>query len=119
MITTSGVHPDTPALSRVGMPPGTVGSVDPVDRARLGFDEACARIGQTGTDIHRAYIAAVEAVMWARTIDEHRDGDPKYTALRSAHPGGGHMIGLRLARNRQLHDLVNGPAEHLEGFRFP
>jgi hypothetical protein len=95
-------------------------------RARRGFAEALGRLAAAyeqadPPDKEGAYLAIVEAAMWASALDEHlskRDG-AVYERRRDAHEHGRCLLGLRVARNRHAHELTVTTAEHLDGVRLP
>lgn len=61
--------------------------------------------------------------MWACAIDEHCEHDAARRAtnraLVASHPDAQYMVGVRLARNRQLHDLTTDITQAYSGLTFP
>jgi hypothetical protein len=98
--------------------------VDPFVVARLGFDEARQRLTDAydapgGIDFDHTFLAIGEAVMWACSLDDLCLREPTYGERRDGNDDGLCLLGVRLARNVALHQLVEVADLSKEGRSYP
>ena len=98
----------------------SVPSVQAMRRVQTAIRESLARMDRAWEmkDRDHFYGATVETAMWIAAVDEHLRSDSGYRARRDSEAGGRIVLGMHVARNAALHNLVE-IHEDRGGLTFP